>query len=51
MNPVGALVAAVIILDETITFGVWVGLVFIVGGILATNWRLQDRTQDAADDD
>ena len=51
MNPVGALVAAVIILDETITFGVWVGLVFIVGGILATNWRLQDRTQDEADGD
>ncbi|MBT4907689.1 MAG: DMT family transporter [Rhodospirillaceae bacterium] len=46
MNPVGALVAAVIILDETITFGVWVGLVCIVGGILATNWRLQDRTED-----
>ena len=49
MNPVGALVAAVIILGEPVTFGVWVGLVCIVGGILATNWRLQDRTGDGAD--
>ncbi|MDA0784739.1 MAG: DMT family transporter [Proteobacteria bacterium] len=46
MNPVGALVAAAIILDETITLGVWVGLACIAGGILATNWRLQDRTDD-----
>ncbi len=44
MNPVGALVAASIILDETITLGVWVGLACIAGGILATNWRLQDKS-------
>ncbi len=42
MNPVGALVAAAIILDETITTGVWVGLACIAGGILLTNWRLRD---------
>ena len=45
MNPVGALVAAAIILDETITLGVWVGLACIAVGILATNWRLQDGTR------
>lgn len=44
MNPVGALVAAAVILDETITLGVWIGLACIAAGILATNWRLQDRT-------
>ncbi|MEP4378171.1 MAG: DMT family transporter [Alphaproteobacteria bacterium] len=49
MNPVGALVAAVIVLGETVTFGVWVGLICIVGGILATNWRLQDRDGDGVD--
>ncbi|MBT3810540.1 MAG: DMT family transporter [Rhodospirillaceae bacterium] len=49
MNPVGALVAAAIILDETITLGVWIGLACIAGGILATNWQLQDRSQDKPD--
>lgn len=47
MNPVGALVAAAIVLDETITPGVWVGLACIAGGILATNWRLQDKSNDS----
>lgn len=50
MNPVGALVAAAIILDETITLGVWIGLACIAGGILATNWQLQDRKADGTDD-
>jgi len=49
MNPVGALVAAAIILDETITLGVWVGLACIAGGVLATNWHLQDRKQEKLD--
>ena len=48
MNPVGALVAAAIILDETITSGVWVGLACIAGGILLTNWQLQDQPQREA---
>lgn len=50
MNPVGALVAAAIILDETITLGVWIGLACIAGGILATTWQLQDRKADGTDD-
>lgn len=49
MNPVGALVAAAIILDETITLGVWLGLACIAGGILATNWQLHDHSQDKPD--
>ena len=47
MNPVGALVAAAIVLYETITTGVWLGLACIAAGILATNWRLRD---DGVDD-
>jgi len=29
--------------------GVWIGLACIAGGILATNWQLQDRSQDKPD--
>lgn len=44
MNPVGAMAAAVVVLDEPITAGVWAGLACIVTGILMTNWRLRDAT-------
>jgi drug/metabolite transporter (DMT)-like permease len=48
MGAMGALVTAAIILDETITSGVWVGLACIARGILLTNWQLQDQPQREA---
>ncbi len=47
MNPVGAIAAAVIVLGEPITPGVWAGLACVVAGILMTNWRLRDVTVTA----
>jgi drug/metabolite transporter (DMT)-like permease len=44
MNPVGAMTAAVVVLGEPITAGVWAGLACIVAGIVMTNWRLRDAT-------
>ncbi|MBS28116.1 MAG: EamA family transporter [Alphaproteobacteria bacterium] len=49
MNPVGAIVAAAVVLDETITPGVWAGLACVVAGILLTNWRLPAETSPNPD--
>lgn len=48
MNPVGAIVAAAVVLDETITPGVWAGLACVVMGILLTNWRLRTESANVA---